>query len=59
MASSTMQQYHDDIHYLGYGAVADLVDELVPSGRSASSVASARVPPPARSRRTCGIAAGM
>jgi hypothetical protein len=44
MASSTMQQYHDDIHYLGYGAVADLVDELVPSGRSASSVASARVP---------------
>ena len=28
-----MQQYHDDIHYLGYGAVADLVDEVVPTGR--------------------------
>jgi cysteine synthase A len=27
-----MQQYHDDIHYLGYGAVADLVAELVPAG---------------------------
>ncbi|WP_238150965.1 pyridoxal-phosphate dependent enzyme [Kribbella sindirgiensis] len=27
-----MQQYHDDIHYLGYGAIADLVAELVPSG---------------------------
>jgi cysteine synthase len=27
-----MRQYHDDIHYLGYGAVADLVDDLVPSG---------------------------
>ena len=27
-----MRQYHDDIHYLGYGAVADLVAELVPAG---------------------------
>lgn len=27
-----MRQYHDDIHYLGYQAVADLVDEQVPSG---------------------------
>jgi cysteine synthase A len=27
-----MQQYHDDIHYLGYRAVADLVAALVPTG---------------------------
>ncbi|GAB3811906.1 pyridoxal-phosphate dependent enzyme [Kribbella italica] len=27
-----MQQYHDDIHYLGYGAVADLVDQVAPAG---------------------------
>jgi cysteine synthase A len=27
-----MRQYHDEIHYLGYAAVADLVAELVPAG---------------------------
>jgi cysteine synthase len=27
-----MQQYHDDIHYLGYRAVADLVNDQVPAG---------------------------
>ncbi|WP_328991333.1 pyridoxal-phosphate dependent enzyme [Kribbella sp. NBC_01245] len=27
-----MRQYHDDIHYLGYSAVAELVGKLVPTG---------------------------
>jgi cysteine synthase len=27
-----MQQYHDEVHYLGYAAVAELIDAKVPSG---------------------------
>src|SRR3954453_10748218 len=46
-----MQQYHDEIHYLGYRAVADLVGKLVPDGPLCLVGG-------ARSRRTCASRGG-